>query len=256
VSFRRRVRGALSRREYPVVPAHIGRLDYERAEVLVGVVSSSVIRSRLRPVAKEPWTVRWLEGSLRPGDVLYDVGANIGSYSLIAGKAGVEGVRVVSFEPAYPTYAALCDNVVLNRLEDVVTPLPVLLGERTAAVQLGYASVEAGSAEHDLGGSGEPHAYRQAVLGFSLDELVRQFDLPPPTLLKVDVDGAERAVLAGAAATLADQRLRSVLVEIDRGAGEAVTGMLEQAGLSLRERIDERDGVPLPTIWYGIFERI
>jgi FkbM family methyltransferase len=255
VSFRRRVHRALSRREYPVVPAHIGRLDYEGAEVLVGVVSPSVIRSRLRPVAKEPWTVRWLEDSLRPGDVLYDVGANIGSYSLIAGKAGVEGVRVVAFEPAYGTYAALCDNVVLNCLEDVVMPLPVLLAERTGGVQLGYASVEPGSAEHELDGSGEPHEYRQTVLGFSLDDLVRQFDLPPPTLLKLDVDGAEPAVLAGAAGTLADPRLRSVLVEIDRRTGEGVTAMLEQAGLTVRERIDERDGVPLPAIWYGIFER-
>jgi FkbM family methyltransferase len=254
VSLARRVRRALSRREYPIVPAHVGRLDYERADVLVGVVSPSVIRSRLRPVAKEPWTVRWLEGSLRPGDVLYDVGANIGAYSLIAGRSGVEDVRVVAFEPGYATFAALCDNVLLNDLADVVTPLPALLAERTGPVQLGYASVDPGSAEHELGGGGQPE-YRQTVLGFALDDLITQFELPPPTLLKVDVDGGEAAVFAGASATLAGPGLRSVLVEIERLTGEGVVDLLGRAGLVLRERIDERDGVQLPTVWYGIFER-
>src|ERR671932_123659 len=61
------------------------------------------ILSRLRPVAKEPWTVRWLERSLRDGDVLYDVGANVGAYSLIAAALGAQ---VVAIEPAYANYAA------------------------------------------------------------------------------------------------------------------------------------------------------
>ena len=75
--FVRRARRALSRREYPVVPAHIGRLDYDGAELLVGVTSRTELLSRLRPAAKEPWTVSWIERSLRPSDVLWDVGANV-----------------------------------------------------------------------------------------------------------------------------------------------------------------------------------
>ena len=238
------------RREFPVVPAHFGRIDYEGAEVLVGVTSRAMIMSRLRPVAKEPWTVRWLERSARDGDVLYDVGANVGAYTLIAAALGL---RVVAFEPGYANYAALCDNVVLNRRESTVTPLPVVLADRTGLATLGYSDVAAGAAEHALDGVGDA-AYRQPVLTYRLDDLVEQFALPAPALLKVDVDGAEDSVLGGAPRTLSSESLRSVLVEIERGA-DGVVPLLEQAGFALRERIEDRDGEPLGRVWYGIFER-
>jgi FkbM family methyltransferase len=247
----RRVRRALSRREFPVVPAHLGRIDYDGAEVLIGVTSRAEIMSRLRPVAKEPWTVRWLEQNARAGDVFYDVGANVGSYSLIAAALGL---RVVAFEPGYATYAALCDNIVLNGRGNTITPLPVVLAERTGPATLGYSDVAAGAAEHTLEPAGEA-AYRQPVLAYRLDDLVDQLELPPPALLKVDVDGAEASVLVGASRTLAEEGLRSVLVEIERDRGDDVVGALTAAGFAVAERIEDRDGEPLNRVWYGIFER-
>ena len=235
------------------MPPHIGRIDYEEAEILVGVTSRAEILSRLRPCAKEPWTVQWLEETLRSGDVLYDIGANVGSYSLIA-AALRSGVRVVALEPGYANYAALCDNVLLNRQQDVITPLPVVLAEGTELRTLHYSDVAAGAAEHELRQKENP-AYRQPVLAYRLDDLVEQFGLPPPTLVKLDVDGGEAAVLAGATQTLARRELRSVLVEIERARTGDVVPFLDRAGLALRERIDDRDGEALPYVWYGIFER-
>src|SRR5438046_1543914 len=95
----RRARRSLSRREYPVVPAHIGRLDYPGADLRIGVTSRTEILSRLRPCEKEPWTVAWLERTVRPGDVLWDVGANVGAYSLIAASLGREAAQIVAVEP-------------------------------------------------------------------------------------------------------------------------------------------------------------
>jgi FkbM family methyltransferase len=244
-----RARRALSRREYPVVPAHIGRLDYAGADIVVGVTSRTEILSRLRPCAKEPWTVAWLERTIRAGDVLYDVGANVGAYSLIAASLGREGVRIVAVEPAYASYAALADNVLLNGLEDVIVPLPVLLGERTGMDSMGVRSTEPGSAEHAIGAAGLP------VLSVRLEDLVARFGLPAPTVMKIDVDGGEAAVLAGAPEMLAPTGLRSVLVEIEREGGDAVVDVLAKAGFALTERVDERAGRPLARVWYGIFER-
>ena len=62
----------------------------------------------------EPWTVHWLERIVAPGDVLYDVGANIGAFSLVAANAHDQAVRVFAFEPSFVTYAALCRNVLEN----------------------------------------------------------------------------------------------------------------------------------------------
>src|SRR5438105_818190 len=173
----RRVRRALARREYPVVPAHIGRLDYDGAEIRVGVTSRAEILSRLRPCAKEPWTVRWIEQNLRDGDVLYDVGANIGAYSLVAAALGREGVQVVAVEPAYANYAALCDNVLLNGRGDVVVPLPLALAGRTGLDALGSREVGAGAAGHGVGGGASAHV--QPVLTYRLDDLIG-LGLPAP----------------------------------------------------------------------------
>jgi FkbM family methyltransferase len=248
----RRARRALARRELPIVPAHVGRIDYEGAAILVGVTSRKEILSRLRPCAKEPWTVRWMEERLRPGDVLYDIGANVGAYSLIAALR--DGIKVVAVEPAYANFAALCDNILLNGQEDVVVPLPIVLGEQTRLGTLHYSDLAAGAAEHQFEGDGEA-AYRQPVLAYRLDDLVEQFALPAPTLIKLDVDGAEAAVLAGATKTLARTELRSVLVEIARARTDDVVPLLERAGLALGERVEDRGGEPLRNVWYGVFER-
>ncbi len=232
-----------------MVPAHIGRIDYRGADILVGVTSRTEILSRLRPSAKEPWTVAWLERTLRSGDVLYDVGANVGAYSLIAASLGREAARIVAVEPVFANFASLCDNVLLNGFEDVVVPLPVLLGARTALETLGTENIEPGAAEHEIGGVGMP------VLSLRLDDLVAQFGLPAPTLMKIDVDGGEAAVLAGAQQTLARTDLRSVLIEVERAGGDAIVDALARAGLALTERVDEREGKPLTRVWYGVFER-
>ena len=245
--FVRRARRALSRREYPVVPAHIARLDYEAADLLVGVTSRTELLSRLRPAAKEPWTVAWIERSLRPADVFWDIGANVGGYSLIAASLGRDSARVVAVEPAPANYAALCDNVALNELEASITPLPLLLAERTGLTTLGTG--EAGAAEHELGGEGI------RALTYRLDDLVETHGLPAPTLMKIDVDGAEESVLSGAPETLARAELRSVLVEVQRHGGDRVVELLAAAGLEPAERVEERDGEPLHEIWYGVFER-
>jgi hypothetical protein len=136
----------------------------------------------------------------------------------------------------------------------VVVPLPVLLGDRTGLVSLGYSDVAPGGAEHLLGSAGGS-AYRQPTLQYRLDDLVEQFGLRAPTVLKIDVDGAESAVLGGAPVTLAGPELRSVLIEVERSGGDAVVATLAAAGLDLAGRVDDRDGTRLANVWYGIFER-
>jgi hypothetical protein len=80
--------------------------------------------------------------------------------------------------------------------------------------------------------------------------------LPPPTLVKLDVDGAEPAVLAGAAGMLAQARVRSMLIEIESQAEAEVLRAVDAAGFALSERHSERDGAPLRGVWYGVFDRI
>lgn len=228
------------------------RLDYPGARVRIKTDTAEIVKMRITPVAKEPWTVDWIERNLRAGDVLYDIGANVGVYALIAAAFEPEA-HVLAFEPGYATFASLCENVQLNGQDARVTPLPVALGERTRLGSLALRDTVAGAAIHALDGLGG--VYDQPVLVASLDDLVEQFSLPAPTLVKLDVDGGEGAVLAGARGLLRRRELRSVIVEVETDQTDAVLRELDDAGFELTSRIDEREGQPLPGVWYGTFAR-
>jgi FkbM family methyltransferase len=227
---------------------HLVVLDYPGQEIKL----LSEVAGRRNSCAKEPFTVSWIERSLRPGDVLYDIGANVGAYSMVAAAASDDSVRVFSFEPGYATFAMLCDHIALNDFERKITPIPVPLGARTGLERFHYRSLGAAGARHHLGPE-TPEAfeplYEQQVFMFRLDDLIAQFDLPLPTLVKLDVDGAERDVLTGANRTLRSDGLRSVLVEIDKDEDD-VSPVLLEAGFSLAERWSDK-----PRVWYGLFER-
>lgn len=210
-------------------------LDYERCAVRLGVSSAIEYHTRLHSCAKEPETVSWIEQSLTPGDVLYDIGANVGAYTLVAAAYWGETVRIVAIEPSPINFARLLGNLTLNPCARHVIPLPVALGHRAGLELLHMENLVPGGALHALG---EPVNYAGCpfrpvrscpTLTFTLDALVAQFGLPQPTHLKLDVDGTELGVLKGAEETL--RGVRHLLVE-----GDARHPQTEMTRLFLQER--------------------
>lgn len=234
----------------------LGRLDYPGADVYLRL-DSRYAPMRLRSCEKEPWTVEWLETSLRAGDVLYDIGANVGAYSLVASRQAGGDVRVVAFEPGFASFAALCDNIIVNDAADRVLPLSVTLDDRTELGVFNYRDIDSGSGLHSTGdrrflkGRFDP-VYRQPVLLYRLDDLLATFDLPPPNHVKLDVDGAELSVLGGAEHVLSSSELRSLMIEVNEDEESAVVELLDRHGLELQAR-----HVPATTHghWYGLFGR-
>jgi len=238
----------------------VGRLDYAGAEIYLKLGSRLEVR-RLGSCSKEPWTVRWIEEWLRPGETLYDVGANVGAYSLVAAKQHDGDVRVVAFEPSFATFASLCENLVLNDVSDSVLPLPVALSRNSGQAAFAYGDVTAGSAKHGLdcddgswGTSGS--VYRQPVLTEPLDGLRERHALPPPNHVKLDVDGPELAVLEGAKATLEGPDLRSLMIELGAGQADPIEGFLAERGWVVHERFERTWRRPKPaTPKYALFVR-
>ena len=224
-----------------------GRLDHPTATVQLRLTSKAEFH-RLRSCSKEPWTVRWIEEYLRPGEVLYDVGANVGAYSLLAVVA-VPGARVVSFEPAPANFAALCANVELNEVGDRVIPVPLALGDRPRSAALdGEGSP---GASHTLSEASDEAI---AVLVDRLDDIVTRFGLPGPDHLKLDVDGNELEVLAGAAGLLASGGVKSAMVELESARDEEVVGRMGDLGFALVERMSGEGRAP-GAPGYGLFAR-
>lgn len=189
---------------------------------------------------KEPDTLRWID-TFQAGDTLFDIGANIGIFSVYAGR---RGVRVVAFEPEAQNYAALNRNVFLNQLAELVTCYPLGLAESYQLSHLNLPRFETGSALSSIGAPLDwQHrefvpVFRQGVAVYTLDRFLADFSVPFPTHIKVDVDGAEHRIVQGAAQTLRDPRLRSVLIEINEALEphRAIEGTLAGCGFALIER--------------------
>ncbi len=190
----------------------------------------------------EPETLAWIDGFETPCR-FWDIGANIGIFSLYAGLR--RGVGVSAFEPAAANYAALCRNIATNRLDGHVRAYCLALCDREVIADLNLSASNAGSVfnafDSDVDCFGRPIAAvsRQGMLGVSIDGLCRQFGLPAPNYLKIDVDGLEERILAGAGQTLADPALRSILLELEEqetARNRRLVAALEAAGFRLVAR--------------------
>lgn len=170
---------------------------------------------------KEPETVQWIN-ELSTQDNFWDIGANVGTYSLYA--ALQIGAKVISFEPLAANYYGLNHNIFLNR---------IMIGERLTSVcvslygsEISFSSLNVSS--FDIQSSGNSYdvpidafgnqyvpEFKQGSIGASVDFLIEKLGLEPPTAIKIDVDGHEMGVLKGARNTLMREGLRRVVVEID-----------------------------------------
>lgn len=143
---------------------------------------------------------------LRPEDTLFDIGANIGSYALLAASAA--GARVVAFEPHPGTAAFLDRNVAHNRLGTRIAVRRVALSDRAGS---GALTDSLDTMNHLVSDAmGDAGAGSRSVVLDRLDSEARQ---ACPTMLKIDVEGHEASVLAGGAATLADPALLAIEIE-------------------------------------------
>lgn len=216
----------------------IGKLDYPKREIRMYASTPVEEAYRLNACAKEPWTVEWIE-SMPPGSVLYDVGANVGSYTLIAAALGH---TVVAIEPSFANYARLCENILLNDLGPKVIPLCMAAGHIWGAPLI--------EQEATPGYSGG--AKRLNTLTAPLSSLAALMRLPAPTHVKIDVDGAELSVLDGM--DYDTFKVPSLLVEVSQHEPE-IEKWLYRGNYTLKARYDQRDGLPIVGMWMGLWTR-
>ena len=205
------------------------RLPAEAGGAVVYVTPDSALRLWSRRLASaDPRLVEAAIQLVRPGHVVWDVGANVGLFAFAAaGLAGREG-RVLAIEP---------DGVLaglLRRSARALAPgharvevLPVAASDRSGAAVLCVAA--RGRSSNHLKGAGlsQTGGVREEewVGTVMLDALLERFS--PPHVLKIDVEGHETAVLAGARALL-DLHRPTVLCEVDVQHAEEVTAALRR----------------------------
>lgn len=187
-------------------------------------------------LTKEPLTIDWIN-TFRSSDIFWDIGANVGVYSLYA---AFRKISVVSFEPSPSNYYLLNKNIEINKLDDRISALCIAFSNQTKLDLFYMANTELAGSQStfaeavDWQGKRFEAAFRQSMLGFSIDDFIKHFNPPFPNYIKIDVDGAEIKIIKGAKRTLADNRVKSILIELDPKREEyyeEISGLIENSGM-------------------------
>jgi FkbM family methyltransferase len=144
---------------------------------------------------------------VKPGMVVYDVGANIGYISLLLAKMVTQTGHVYAFEALPANIARLQANLAANQFEQRVSVVPVAVVDEVKRVHfLIGPSTGMGKVEGSAGRNGLEYTHSFDVQGFSLDDFVYRQDNPIPQVIKVDIEGGEVMALPGMAAVLSEAR--------------------------------------------------
>jgi FkbM family methyltransferase len=152
----------------------------------------------------EPDLQKVLQEFLRPGMTLYDIGANIGLFSLLAARLAGESGKVISFEADPEIAARLREHIARNEFPNISVQEMAVWSESRA---LTFARADAGTSPDRGAGHVDSSATGgdiAEVQGVSLDEFVR--GAPAPDFIKCDAEGAEVEIFRGARKLLAEKR--------------------------------------------------
>jgi FkbM family methyltransferase len=179
------------------------------------------------PLSQERFPLEALRALVRPGATVYDVGANIGLYSRFLVNC-FGAARVIAFEPMRDNVAQLISNLELGGIKDQVTILPIALCDSDEQQELQLDDFSSASAALSSVTGGEASQGRkqygllpktEAVTCRRLDTVIEELNLPPPDVIKVDIEGAEGMFLLGAMKVLR-QHSPKLLIEL-HGASHA-----------------------------------
>ena len=187
---------------------------------------------------KEPETLDWIDGWAGDGQVFFDIGANIGVFTIYAALRHPQA-RIIAFEPEYANLHLLRDNVIRNQLQKRVEVYSIALSNRNGLSQLHIQDVTPGAALHTESRtalrqtkSAKAVVWHEGIGTFTLDHFCEEMQVAP-TQLKIDVDGTEQDILEGGSRTLRASALQSLMMEMYQESSQRNTceRLLKVAGL-------------------------
>jgi len=195
----------------PVPQGAVHGTFYDGVHFCVRPSEDGSLRAMLLLAGGAPSLTAVFEAALGPGDVVLDIGANVGVYVAVAARLVGPGGRILAFEPMPFARESLTDLVRRNGFTQV-SVLPYAAGASEGSMQLHMTP----------GASGLTSAYARGKASVSVDVATTTIDAvvgesggAPPRLLKIDVEGFEFDVMKGAARTLAAEEAPLLVFESD-----------------------------------------
>ena len=194
---------------------------------------------------KEPETLQWIRNFSSKKPIFWDIGANVGLYSIYAAKQN-SNTKVISFEPSGLNLGILERNIVLNNLSNNITVFQIpLFNKSNDLLYFSESSNEEGGAlnsfGNDIGFDGKKinliNKYK--IFGTSVDQLISDKVLQIPNYIKIDVDGNEHLILEKSAKVLASGELKEIMIELNEDYKEQflkANQILKQNDFELKEK--------------------
>ncbi len=202
---------------------------------------NSLIRWRVNSFSsKEPETLEWID-SIPRGAIMWDIGANIGLYSIYAAK--IRNLNVIAFEPSVFNLEFLARNIYLNRLNENISIVPLPLSSQITVSELKMTSMEWGGAlstfGENFGWDGEliKESFKYKLIGIDMESAISKLEISRPEYIKMDVDGLEHIILRGGINVL--KSIKSILIEVNDDFAEQAKQcekLLLEAGLILKDK--------------------
>jgi len=214
---------------------------------------------------KEPETIEWID-TFDLSDTFWDIGANVGVYSLYSGS---KGIKTLAFEPSSANYWVLNQNIFLNNYSSIIHAFPIAFSKskqlgffNMSGLDVGGAFYRFGTKENFFHLSDVENTvnFHQGMLGFSIDDFVSEYKPELPNHIKIDVDSIEVEIIMGAQNLLKNKIIKSVLIELDSSEIEdvnSVTDILNKSGLRFLHKKHSVDHTPknLMSLYNYVFIR-
>ena len=198
-------------------------------------VPNQVVEWRVKTFfSKEPETLEWIDSfNNQKKIILWDIGANIGLYSIYAALKH-SNCEVVSFEPSTSNLRTLSRNISINKLEDKIKIFTNPLSNKTNKFLLMNEGqfIEGGALNtygenYNFEGKKFDKSMSYQLLGKSINSILENKILDTPNYIKIDVDGIEHLILEGADNYLSNKKIKSLSIEINENFLEQYEGILK-----------------------------
>ncbi len=197
-------------------------------------IRKNTIDFKLANSAYEFLVIRKLKELLPSYQLFIDVGANIGTYSIIAAKAGIKSL---AFEPIENNFKSLLKNIKLNQAEDLIKPIAYGLGSSNEKVMFNYYPLKPGASSiHPLKKKSE----KIEVQIQKFDELnIEEIKKSKSIIIKIDVEGMEMEVVKGMEKLLQSDKNICIIIESKHSGINNLTTLLNKFNKFKFEQIDE-----------------
>ena len=183
--------------------------------------------------SKEPETLEWINSFEKKNIVFWDIGANIGLYSIYNSLKNPSSTTI-SFEPSTSNLRTLSRNISLNNLEKKIKifPLP-LSNKKNLFLEMKEGDFNEGAALNTFGenfnfeGKNFKSENKYHLFGTTIDFLINQKILAIPDYIKIDVDGIEHLILYGATNCLKEKKVKSLSIEINESFEDQLNSVLK-----------------------------